>query len=258
MDSTVADAWSGTEIAEAEQQCERLLDGIAAEADRLDPLRLGNCGTPKPLRLRRIGSGAGLAIEPAATTNCAVAAHFYQWLETVAQPAANRAFGTRIIKVRNASSYMCRNRYNDPAQKISEHAFANALDISAFELADGRSIDVKRYWGLVIESAEAERAAEAATKTTNTKGAPVSPDIAKPNGLGGRAFTNGITPAKADGKSSAAELVLNETAELGFLKELHSGACGIFSTVLGPQANRAHHDHFHFDLKQRRGAAYCE
>ncbi len=183
-------------------------------------------------------------------------ARLYQWLETVAQPAAKRVLGSHIVKLRNASSYMCRNRYNDPAQKISEHAFANALDISAFELADGRTIDVKRNWGLVIESEEATRLAQAAAM------AATKPD--KPSGLGARSLTHAITQVKAEKQVKAeekprtAEPRPSETAELTFLKEIHNRACGIFSTVLGPQANRAHHDHFHFDLKQRPGAAYCE
>lgn len=251
------DAWSRDEIASAEQVCESLLEGVAAEVDRIDPLRRGSCGTPKPLRLRRIGSGAGLSVEPAATTNCAVAARLYQWLETVAQPAAKKAFGSRIVKVSNASSYMCRNRYNDPAQKISEHAFANALDISSFELADGRTIDVKRFWGLVVESEEAQRLAQAAPAAGGAGG--VTKTAAKPSGLGARAVTSGLSEKKPDEmRAGKPEPRTNETAELAFLKEIHSGACGIFSTVLGPEANRAHHDHFHFDLKQRRGAAYCE
>ncbi len=32
-----------------------------------------------------------------------------------------------------------------------------------------------------------------------------------------------------------------------FLKEIHYGACGYFRVVLGPEANRLHADHFHFD-----------
>ena len=28
--------------------------------------------------------------------------------------------------------------------------------------------------------------------------------------------------------------------------------------VLGPEANEAHRDHFHFDLAQRRNSAYCQ
>lgn len=257
-DSTSATAmpevWSAAEVAEAEQLCERLLDSIAAETDRLAPLRKGSCGAPVPVRLRRVGSGTGMTIQPAATTNCAVTARLHQWLETVAQPAAKRVFGSQIVKVRNASSYMCRNRYNDPAAKISEHAFANALDLAAFELADGRTIDVQRYWGSVVESAEAARAAQAAGATITT----TTTDPARPSNLGRRALTNGITEAKAETPARSKEPGGSETAELAFLKELHTGACGIFSTVLGPEANRAHHDHFHFDLKQRRGAAFCE
>lgn len=42
-----------------------------------------------------------------------------------------------------------------------------------------------------------------------------------------------------------------------FLRALHKGACGIFGTVLGPEANRAHHDHFHLDAKTRR-SSFCE
>lgn len=40
-----------------------------------------------------------------------------------------------------------------------------------------------------------------------------------------------------------------------FLRYIHRGACEHFSTVLGPNADRHHHDHFHFDLAShgRRG-----
>lgn len=38
----------------------------------------------------------------------------------------------------------------------------------------------------------------------------------------------------------------------GFLDRVRGEACGYFTTVLGPGYNRAHADHFHFDLKQRR------
>jgi len=41
------------------------------------------------------------------------------------------------------------------------------------------------------------------------------------------------------------------------LKRLHKTACGPFGTVLGPNANRAHEDHFHFDTAKHRGGAYC-
>lgn len=36
-----------------------------------------------------------------------------------------------------------------------------------------------------------------------------------------------------------------------FLREVRDGACGAFSTVLSPDYNAAHADHFHFDMDDR-------
>lgn len=40
------------------------------------------------------------------------------------------------------------------------------------------------------------------------------------------------------------------------LKAIHASACGPFTTVLGPKADRFHDDHFHFDTARGRGP-YC-
>jgi hypothetical protein len=37
-----------------------------------------------------------------------------------------------------------------------------------------------------------------------------------------------------------------------FLHAIHAGACKLFGTALGPDANDAHKNHFHFDMKERR------
>lgn len=41
------------------------------------------------------------------------------------------------------------------------------------------------------------------------------------------------------------------------LRQLHSGACGTFGTVLGPNSDRYHRNHFHLDAASYRGGAYC-
>lgn len=41
------------------------------------------------------------------------------------------------------------------------------------------------------------------------------------------------------------------------LKKMHKAACGPFGTVLGPNANRYHLDHFHFDTASYRSGPYC-
>ncbi len=42
-----------------------------------------------------------------------------------------------------------------------------------------------------------------------------------------------------------------------FLRAVHRGACGPFGTVLGPNANKYHLDHFHFDTARYRSGSYC-
>lgn len=45
--------------------------------------------------------------------------------------------------------------------------------------------------------------------------------------------------------------------ESRFLRRIHAEACEVFGTVLGPEANDAHRDHFHVDTAKRRYRAYC-
>lgn len=42
------------------------------------------------------------------------------------------------------------------------------------------------------------------------------------------------------------------------MRKMHKGACGPFGTVLGPNANRFHLDHFHFDTARYRSGSYCK
>lgn len=41
------------------------------------------------------------------------------------------------------------------------------------------------------------------------------------------------------------------------LHRVHRQACGPFGTVLGPESDRFHRDHFHFDTAEHRGGPYC-
>ena len=41
------------------------------------------------------------------------------------------------------------------------------------------------------------------------------------------------------------------------LRRLHHAACGPFGTVLGPESDRFHQDHFHFDIADHRSGPYC-
>ncbi len=48
------------------------------------------------------------------------------------------------------------------------------------------------------------------------------------------------------------------TGKAVFLRAVHKAACNIFGTVLGPEANHAHKNHFHVDMAERKHGAICE
>jgi len=48
------------------------------------------------------------------------------------------------------------------------------------------------------------------------------------------------------------------TSKARFLREAHTSACGIFGTVLGPEANNAHRNHLHLDAAQRGSGSFCQ
>jgi site-specific DNA-cytosine methylase len=48
------------------------------------------------------------------------------------------------------------------------------------------------------------------------------------------------------------------TAEAKFLRLVQQRACGIFSTVLGPEANDVHRTHLHLDLQDRNSVNVCK
>ncbi|MGA9581282.1 MAG: extensin family protein [Allosphingosinicella sp.] len=79
-------------------------------------------------------------------TSCPVAAGLALWEWHVVQPAALRHFGARVASVEHYGSYSCRRIYGRSQGAWSEHASANAVDVAAFRLADGRRISVVGDW----------------------------------------------------------------------------------------------------------------
>ena len=49
----------------------------------------------------------------------------------------------------------------------------------------------------------------------------------------------------------------NSRSDGAILRRIWQSACGPFGTVLGPEANAAHRDHFHVDTARYRSGAYC-
>ena len=82
---------------------------------------------------------------PAVTCPVAVALHL--WERDALQPLARELFGSELSRIEHLGAYSCRRLYGRDTGPWSEHATANAIDISAFVLEDGTRISVLRDWG---------------------------------------------------------------------------------------------------------------
>ena len=244
------DAWSSAEVLAARQDCAQQLAPISATLEIMPPIKLGQCGTPAPVSMRAIGLSK-VALQPPVITTCRMVVALHQWIDSAVQPAAKDVFGSPVLRIIGGPTYACRNRNNEADGPISEHAFANAIDISAFVLENGRTITVLKGWGATVRDRNSGTGTGAPKKGVPS-GQPVSPDCAASAASSGPPATT----APAASTPSAASPVA--TDECRFLHRLHQAACGIFSTVLGPEANEFHRNHFHFDLKARKSRAFCE
>jgi hypothetical protein len=264
----VADVWTETEQAAALRECLRLLAPVAADIALEEPLKHKQCGTPAPVLLRSIGAASKVEFGPAPMMNCRLAAGLARWVETVLQPAAREVLGSRIARIVGASSYACRNVYNSPDLPLSEHATGNAVDITGFVTADGRTIGVAKGWGPTERDiAEAQKkvaeAAKAAAKKkegtpSDDKPASSLKEAAKDSDAKENLHKTGLKPhTRPPVVAAAVAMTAAKTSESAFLKRLHRGACSVFGTVLGPEANEAHRDHFHFDMKERKTRGVC-
>ncbi|MFT3730979.1 MAG: extensin family protein [Hyphomicrobium sp.] len=256
-DKQTAPDWTSAEIADAKQQCEKLLGKVTVETEELPPVREGICGAPAPRLLKSVGESK-IKIEPAATLNCQMIAGLSSWINDKLQPAAQKNFGSPVVRV-IAESYSCRNRYGLARAPISEHALMNAIDVSAFVLADGKIIRVSRNWGPTAD--ELKRAQKAADAAVAEKAKfQIAASKLGAHDLAKKSVDKDKADEKEKPKSPEALKEEQEKQAMSlFLHQAHDGACRMFDTVLGPDTNDAHHDHFHLDMKERtRHLTLCE
>lgn len=273
-----ADVWTPEQVNAGLRQCIQLLAPAAAEVDLEEPMKKGQCGTTAPLVLRSVGATEKVDFIPTPTMNCRLAASLAAWVEKVLQPAAQQVLGSRIKRIVGASSYSCRNIYNNPKLTLSEHATGNAIDIAGFITADGRAISVRAAWGPTTRDIAAAQKKAAAKLAKGTKEADkpaagaketappaaAAPSIAdagkkaesKNKGKVEKAnFKRDTETKQAALPPVASPLAPSNTKEAAFLKRVHQGSCTLFTTVLGPETNEAHRDHFHLDMKERKSHA---
>ena len=120
-----------------------LTDAIAIAPSIPDIHGPGGCGGEDLVRLEAIvlPDKRQVSVKPAAILRCAMATAMADWIRTDIAPLA-ASLGSTISDLDNFDSFECRGRNRVVGAQLSEHGRANALDVRAFKLANGRSISL--------------------------------------------------------------------------------------------------------------------
>lgn len=103
------------------------------------------CGASAPFEMSGADNGR-IAMRPPALLRCPMIPQVDRWVTEVVEPAARRYFGQNLAELKVAASYSCRPINHVSGGRLSEHGYANALDISVFTLTSGESITVRGGW----------------------------------------------------------------------------------------------------------------
>jgi hypothetical protein len=120
-------------------------DGLALSTWPLQPTKLASgvvCEAPAGVAIRR--GATGLRFQPPARVSCAFGLRLARF-ETIVQEEARAILGARVRTLVQLGTYNCRRMAAYP-DLVSEHSFANAIDVERFVLANGRAVVVERDW----------------------------------------------------------------------------------------------------------------
>lgn len=130
-------------LADIGARCLAGLDQRSIRYDRMaDFTTPEGCGVSQAVRIKQ----SALAWNRPALMSCSLAATIWEFETRVVQPAAQRHFGQAARKLSHAGSYSCRGEIGGRAERISQHGYGRAIDVTGFELADGTVISVLRDW----------------------------------------------------------------------------------------------------------------
>jgi hypothetical protein len=98
------------------------------------------CGAPQVVVYQR-GPGQ-IVYDPSPLLTCPMALALAS-LERIVQQQAAAIYASAVVRVDQLGTYNCREMAAYPGW-VSEHAYANAIDLARFTLRNGQTIDVQR------------------------------------------------------------------------------------------------------------------
>ena len=120
--------------------CLTALDARGIAFESAGPVRSGACGIDGPVRL----PAGTLGLNQSVLLSCRAALALALYDQHVIQPLAAAHFGQPVTQVRHSGGYVCRTIRG--SNRLSRHAFGDAIDIHALRLADGRVMSIQDDW----------------------------------------------------------------------------------------------------------------
>ncbi|MBB2200540.1 extensin-like domain-containing protein [Gluconacetobacter tumulisoli] len=117
---------------------------LATSALHLRPVPVGGTAACPVPDGERVDGGPAPSLPAGFLASCRLAVRWSMFQTDVAEPAARAVFGMGLRGIRQAGSFACRDIRDRPGA-ISSHATADAIDVSAFILDDGREIPVSAW-----------------------------------------------------------------------------------------------------------------
>jgi hypothetical protein len=170
-----------TEPAPGPSPCELRLAELAAFTPLPTIAGPGECGAVDVVRLEAVlmPDKSRVTVNPPATLRCSMAEAVATWMRQDVGPSA-ASLGAPLAAIQNYDSFDCRGRNRVVGARLSEHGKANALDIRALRLADGRVIDptspiVSKGFREALRSSACARFMTARTAITRATSTWISP-----------------------------------------------------------------------------------
>jgi hypothetical protein len=125
------------------RQCLADLDRLGVRYRRLpDQSFPGGCQQVGTIQLIDLG----VPVTNLGPVTCPLARAMTHWVREAVQPAARVWMSSAVARVETMGSYSCRPVNGVAGNALSEHAFANAVDIAGFDFANGRRVTVLASW----------------------------------------------------------------------------------------------------------------
>lgn len=138
--------WKLHRLDDHPDDCLAMLQALPSEVLRATPLDDHEPEPGCPLENVVRVQASGLAFDTGFIASCPLALAWVIFERQRLQPAAEAALGSRVVAVEHYGSFACRNIYGREDDRPSAHATAEALDVAAFRLADGREARLRDHW----------------------------------------------------------------------------------------------------------------